>query len=329
MRGNGARVALQFKSYSQNMTWVMYRNLYQAFKGQTPEVRSVARKTLTGIMGMTALMAGTMGLPIINAVKYTAQAAHTLFGDDEPFDFDTEFRQWLGENLGEEAGKWVADGAVNRTGIGFARRASLSNLWFQDADKQLEGKDAYYSMLESIAGPMGGLTKNFFVGSKMIGDGNVERGIETIMPKSTKDAMKATRFAHDGANTLRGDPIVPDVSGPEAFIQSIGFQPTRIFEQQNQNSSLMNYQQAIQDRRQSLLNAYAMALKSGDVTDLAMAKMHAFNHQYPEIAIKNESLRQSLRARARYSENAVGGISINKKLAPRLRSMVEVQPGAE
>jgi hypothetical protein len=58
-------------------------------------------------------------------------------------------------------------------------------------------------------------------------------------------------------------------------------------------------------------------------------RIHAFNHQYPEIAIKNESLRQSLRARARYSENAVGGISINKKLAPRLRAMVEVQPGAE
>jgi len=309
---------------------MMYRNLYQAFKGETPEIRRVALKTFTGIMGTTALMAGTMGLPMINAVKYTANAAHALFGDDEPFDFDTEYRNWLVDNVGESAAKWVANGAVNQlTGANLANRVSLSNLWFQDADRELEGKDAYYQMLDGIVGPLGGMAKNLFVGSKMVADGNVERGIETMMPKFAKDAMKALRFAHDGANTLQGAPIVPDVTTAETFIQGLGFTPTRLFEQQKENSALYGYQQEIQERRQRLMNAYALAVKAGDDTDIAMEKIHVFNRQYPEIAIKSEALRQSLRARARYVSESEGGAHLQKKLAPRLREMVgEEQPPA-
>jgi hypothetical protein len=162
-----------------------------------------------------------------------------------------------------------------------------------------------------------------FVGPQMVGEGNVWRGVETMLPKFAKDVMKATRFAHDGANTLRGDPILPDVSGPEAFIQSIGFQPTRLFEQQRTNSALRNYEQGILDRRQTLMNAYAMAVHAGADRDVAMEKIHAFNAQYPEIAIKAESIRQSLRARARYSATSDHGIFVNRKLAPRVRARVE------
>lgn len=328
MQGNAARVALQFKNYSVGMTWMLYRNLYQAMKGETPEVRSVARKTLTGILGTTALMAGTMGLPVMNLLRAGGNAAHALFGDDEPFDFDTEYRKWLGDHLGADAAKWVADGAVNRLGANVSGRVGLADLWFREPDKELEGKDAYYQLLESLVGPIGGMVKNYYVGAQMVGDGQVARGVETMLPKFAKDAMKATRFAHEGANTLRGDPIVPDITGPEAFAQAIGFQPTRLFEQQKTNSALKRYEQAILDRRQTLMNAYAMAMRAGDDRDVAMEKIHAFNQQYPEIAIKSDSLRQSLRARARYSAQADGGISLNKHLAPRLREAVGTPAGA-
>lgn len=329
MQGNTARVALQFKNYSVGMTWVLYRNLYQAFRAESPEARRVARSTLAGVLGMTGLLAGTMGLPIINAIKYAAEAAHALFGDDdEPYDFDVEYRKWLAEHLGEEAAKWVADGAVNRTGVTLSSRVGLSSLWFRDADRELEGKDAYYAFLENVVGPMGGLAKNFFVGSKMVSDGQVWRGVETMLPKFAKDAMKATRFSAEGANTLRGDPIVPDISQPEAFVQLLGFQPTRLFEQQKTNNALKGYEQAILDRRQTLMNAYAMAVHTGTDRDLAMERIIAFNRRYPELALNAESIRQSMRARARYSQQAEGGVSINKKLAPRLREMAGTAPAA-
>jgi hypothetical protein len=264
-----------------------------------------------------------MGLPIFNALRFTGNAAHTLFGDDEPFDFDTEYRAWLADHLGEDASKLVADGAANRIGATISNRTSLANLFFQDGDRELEGKDAYYAWLDTIAGPLGGIAKNMFVGSKQVADGNVWRGVETMLPKFAKDAMKATRFAHEGANTLRGDPILPDVSASDAFIQSLGFQPTKLFEQQRTNRALKNYEQEILDRRQTLMNAYAMAVRAGDDRDTAMAKIHAFNANYPEIAIKAESIRQSLRARARYTANSENGIFVNRRLAPRLRRAVQ------
>jgi len=324
MQNNGLRVALQFKNYSIGMTWMLYRNLYQSFKAESPEVRSQARKTLGGILGVTALMAGTMGLPIINAVKLVAQAAHAAFGDDEQWDFDTEFRQWLADVLGDDAAKWVADGAVNRTGINLSRRVGLSNLWFQDADRELEGKDAYYNAVDGILGPIGGMTKNFFIGSKMVGEGNVQRGIETMMPKFAKDAMKATRYAVDGSNTLLGAPIVADMTTPESLVQALGFQPTRLYEQQKVNSSLKNYEQGVLDRRSTLMNAYALSLRNGGDRDAVMEKIRAFNATYPELPIRASTLRQSTKARARAVANSENGVRINKHLAERVKEMAGV-----
>ena len=331
MQGNTARVALQFKNYSASMTWLMYRNLHQAFKGETPEVRRLARRTLTGIMGMTGLLAGVVGLPIINLVAAVAGAAHAVGGDDdEPWDFMTEFRSWLAEHLGDTAAAVIADGAVGQvTGANLASRVSLSDLWFRDSDRALEGKDAFYNYLEGMAGPMAGLAKNLFIGTEMISKGHTWRGVETMLPKFAKDAMKATRFAHEGVNTLRGDPIVPDIGHAAELVQAIGFQPTKVAEQQRLNSALMNYEKFIQDRRQGLMNAFAMAQQAGDTDGrgAALAKIQAFNQKYPEIAIRMSNLQASLRTRAQRSAQSDHGIMLQKKLSARVRQEVGAMAG--
>ena len=331
MQGNVAKVLTQFKSYSLGMSWVLYRNLYKALAGETPEVRQLARRTLTGVLGMTGLMAGAMGLPIINLIRYGANAVHAVTGDDDtPWDFNTEFRSWLAEHLGETAASWVADGAVNQlTGANIAGRTGMADMWFRDPDRELEGKDAYYNLLDTIAGPLGGLTKNLFVGSQMMGEGQTWRGIETMLPKFAKDGMKAVRYAKEGANTLRGDPIVPDVSGPEVLLQALGFSPAKLAEQQRVNNALMNYQKFIQDRRQSLLNAFAMAQLAGDEDGRgdALAKIQDFNAKYPEIAIRPGTIRESLRTRAQRTAQADNGIMLNRKLASRVKAEVGAMAG--
>ena len=326
MQGNVKKVLTQFKSYSLGMSWVLYRNLYKALAGETPEVRRLARRTLTGVLGMTGLLAGAMGLPIINLIRYGANAVHAVTGDDDtPWDFNTEFRSWLAEHLGETAASWVADGAVNQlTGANIAGRTGMADMWFREPDRELEGKDAYYNLLDTIAGPLGGLTKNLFVGSQMVSEGQTWRGIETMLPKFAKDGMKAVRYAKEGANTLRGDPIVPDVSGPEVLLQALGFAPAKLAEQQRVNNALMNYQKFIQDRRQSLLNAFAMAQLAGDEEGRgdALAKIQDFNAKYPEIAIRPGTIRESMRMRAQRTAQADNGIMLNRKLAGRVRQEV-------
>ena len=95
-------------------------------------------------------------------------------------------------------------------------------------------------------------------------------------------------------------------------------------EQYERTCALKNYEEHITGRRQSLMNAYAMAMRTGDGADRAavLAKIQAFNKANPEVAISSSSLRASMRSRARYSARAEGGIVLNPKLSARLNSIV-------
>jgi len=114
------------------------------------------------------------------------------------------------------------------------------------------------------------------------------------------------------------------VSAPQALIQAMGFAPTKVAEQQRINNALFNYQKFIQDRRQQLMNAFAMAQQAGDEDGRGetLAKIQAFNQKYPEIAIRMSNLHASLRQRARFSAEADNGIKLQKKLAGRVRDEV-------
>ncbi len=169
MQGNAPRIAFQFKNYSIGMSQLMYRNMYQAFQGETPEVRRMARRTVTGLLGMTGLMAGTLGLPIINVISLAANAAHAAFGDDNddtPWDFDTEFRNWLVEHFGDTAANWIADGAVSHlTGVNIANRVGMSDMWFRDADQQMDANASSLNLAEAILGPQFSTIENVYRGT--------------------------------------------------------------------------------------------------------------------------------------------------------------------
>ncbi len=332
MQGSAQKVLFQFKSYALMMAWNTYRNLHQSFKAETPEARKLARRTFTGMMGMAGLLSGTMGLPFYSLARMVGNSYHTAMGDpNEPWDFDTEFKGWLNDHLGPEAGNMVATGAANKLGADIGDRVKLSDEWFREPDKELEGNDAYYNLLDSLAGPMGGMAKNWFVGKKMLDDGNTERAFETWMPKPVRDSMKALRYAREGDNTLKGDPIVPDVTTPEMLIQALGFQPTRLAEQSAENRALKNYSQQIQDKRQQLVNAFAIALGTGD-DDLrsgVLERMQQFNATNPEIAISAANLRSNLLSRRKASAETENGVRLNKKVNEAVRQAVGTHDGAQ
>lgn len=139
-----------------------------------------------------------------------------------------------------------------------------------------------------------------------------------------EDMIKAGRYATLGVNTLRGDPVLEDVSPWQVLLQGAGFSPAEVAERYERNRALKNYEEHITKRRQSLMNAYAMAIRNGDAADrvAVMEKVRAFNKANPELAISSDSIRASLKSRARYSAKAEAGIVINPKLAARLQERV-------
>ncbi|MBN5143489.1 PLxRFG domain-containing protein [Stenotrophomonas maltophilia] len=326
MQSGTAKVLLMFRQYSLNMTWALGRMVWQATKGQDPEVRQVARRNLTGLLGMSALFSGAMGLPMMGMIMGALNGIQATFGDDdEPWDAETELRAFLTGMLGQGGADLLLHGPADKlTGANISGRVGLDSLWIRDADRELDGRGLFNNLLEQAAGPMGGVLKNVLVGKQQVDEGHIMRGVETMLPKGLKDMIKAGRYATQGVNTLRGDPVVEDLSPWEILLQANGFAPEKVSRQYETTRALKNYEQHILDRRKSLVNAFAMALRNGDASDRAsvLSKIGAFNKANPELAITSSGLQQSIKNRARYSARAEAGIILNPKLAARLNKAV-------
>ncbi|WP_440570738.1 PLxRFG domain-containing protein [Stenotrophomonas muris] len=326
MQSGTAKVLLMFRQYSLNMTWALGRMVWQATNGQDPQVRQIARRNLTGLLGMSALFSGAMGLPMMGMIMGALNGIQATFGDDdEPWDAETELRAFLTGMLGQGGADLLLHGPADKlTGANISGRVGLDSLWIRDADRELDGRGMFNNLLEQAAGPMGGVLKNVLVGKQQVDEGHIMRGVETMLPKGLKDMIKAGRYATQGVNTLRGDPVVEDLSPWEILLQANGFAPEKVSRQYETTRALKNYEQHILDRRKSLVNAFAMALRNGDASDRAsvLSKIGAFNKVNPELAITSSGLQQSIKNRARYSARAEAGIILNPKLAARLNKAV-------
>ena len=163
-----------------------------------------------------------------------------------------------------------------------------------------------------------------FVGSQLVAEGQLYRGVETMLPKALKDAMKAVRYANDGVTSTRGD-VVTNTDLQDELLQAIGFTPAEVARQYDVNRALKDRERHILDRRKSLLAAYAMALRMEDENAAleVRRKIMTFNKAYPEKPITGQTIRRSLRSREAYSERAERGVAYD----PMLRRRVAEEEG--
>ncbi|SHO54436.1 DNA primase TraC [Vibrio quintilis] len=308
------KVATQFKQYSQNMTYFLLRNAYQSIKGATKEEQIEARKQLIGSLGMTALMGGMSALPL-SAAYGIANALSAVFGDDDkPWDAETEFRSYLADAFGEDLADGILYGAG---GAGISPRISMDNMWFQTPNDDVDGEGSWDFYAKQAAGPvLGGIFVQGLRSLDRINDGDYFRGIEGMMPKIVKDAMKAYRYADEGALNSRGDAYKDDFKWIEIMGQSVGFTPGDLSKQYQVNNARKQYEQHVLDRRSHLMKAYYLAWKQHDerlMFDTQKA-MSQFNRKYPQLALTSQSIRQAIKTRMRYSSQSSNGVNLNKKL---------------
>jgi hypothetical protein len=297
--------------------------MHQALKGESAAVRAEARKRLVGVLGMTGLLAGAMGMPLLSVVLGVLDAVAAAFGDDdEPWDAKTELRDFLAD-FGL-AGAVLDRGLANAlTGADVSTRVSLNELWLRDPDRDLDAKGLYAHYLEQALGPVVGIGAQLFRAMDLAQDGHLERATETALPKAVRDGLRAVRYAAEGVSTLKGDPIVPREALTEwdLVLQANGFTPDRVRRQWDQNRQAKRYEGRVQDRRQALTGAYAMAALQQDPEGMreALRAIRAFNRAQPTYPIQMENLRQSMRQRLRLRREMDAGVHLD----PRLRHLGE------
>jgi hypothetical protein len=305
------KVAFTFKSFAQAQIYNMARLFYLAFKGEKPEVRRLAQKQLTGILGMTYAFSGLQGLPTYGAANMFASAVAAMFGDDdEPFDFDESVRTAVGD-IGYK-------GPLNAlTNIDIASRTGFNGMvWHDDPRRLAEVGFAPY-FIEHFFGPSyQALFVNPGRAITLMKEGQVYRGLETVTPSFVRNPMKAFRFATEGATTTNGAPIVDDVSAYSAFMQIFGFNNAELSEAYARAGSMKKAEQKIASRRTALLDLHFLAKSNGDDDMLAEIKdkIAGYNESYPSNKISPDTLARSYRGHMERIKNSVDGVYLNKKL---------------
>jgi hypothetical protein len=236
-------------------------------------------------------------------------------------DPEEEMKKAMMDAIGPTATGLALNGVPGHVlGWDLSGRIGMPDLWLRSPDKQLEGDDAFNFWQSQFLGAAPGMVQNMFRGASMIAKGNTYRGIETMAPKFIKDQMRAYRFASDGAETMKGDDILPEMTPWEVASQSLGFTPAALTERYKQNSANMAKQEAILGKRSSLLNRYYKADQADDQADLDKLEeeIDKFSNEYPEQEITGKTLSRSIRAREKNSERNEGGMTYSEKLKDRL-----------
>ena len=317
MQNDTAKVILIFRQYSLNMTYLLARNLQQSSQGASKEVRREAQKKLAGILGMHTITVGIYGLP---AIWLVATVMEAVFDDeDEPWDFYVEFRNFLSDIWGDKTAEAITVGSVQAyTDVGLHNRQSLNELWLRSPNRDLEAqKSIEYWMLQLGFGPLGSIITNAGRGMDLMNKGEIYRGIEAMTPKAIRDGLKAMRYADEGVQNLRGDPVVNELNEWEIFLQTIGFTPGRVAKQYDVNTAIKNYETRLKDRRRRLINLAAISLKVGDTEEYktnVLPAILAFNKKNPRNKIDMQSIRRSVKTRQRYSKESMDGINLQKSM---------------
>ena len=314
------KVLMVFKRFAFSMYYMLFDTIRRslpipenATQEQKDAVRA-ARRQLVGVYGMAALFAGVKGVPLY----WVAEMAFDMFRDDDEDKFDDLMREFLGE--------FLYKGPVNYiTNLSIADRVGWTDLIFRENKGSREDQSMVTQYLEGILGAPYSIFKNLEKGFDQVAEGNMMRGIEAMLPAAIKNIMKGIRYGAEGANTLRGDPVMGDINGLNAAMQVLGFAPADLIKAYEENAYIKEREGVITKREKNLLKQYYTALREGDADRMneTRDKLFELGDKYPELGISQDTLNKSVAARDRTSMKMylydTQGIQINDKLRARLQ----------
>jgi hypothetical protein len=304
------KVAFTFKRFAQAQIYNIARLFYMATKGMSKEERSIARKQLAGVYGMTFAVAGLQGLPLYGAANVLVSAIAAM-GDDEPFDFDEEIRTAVGD-LGYK-------GPVNKlVGADIASRTGFNGMIWRTDDRRLSEAGMGPYIAEHFFGPAyQALFINPTRAAELFNQGQSYRAVETILPSFVKNPIKGFRFATEGALTTNGVPLKEDFNTYESLMQILGFTNAELAETYARANSMKKAEQALTSKKTSLLDLLYLARMSNDADGIAEAneKISKFNAVVPgPFRITEDTKARSYRQHVQRGKDAIDGVYINKNL---------------
>ena len=322
-----ARLVFQFRKYQQGMLYLVTKNIADAFSGATKEERRIARRTIGGLYATTFLMAGTTGMPLMGTVGLAgiSNLIAGMFGDDdEPWDFETEYRNFLTDWLGHDMALLVAKGIPAYLGADMSQKVGLAEIAnpIPFVQRGSTGQSMLANTLYAAAGAPAGMVGSAMDGIMQMANGDILKGVEQIVPlKEAKDLLRSYRYSTEGLTDRRGNVVLP----PESFsawdiaFRGMGFTPTKESEYYAANEAMHTAEQAAKDTKNNLLRRYAEARMKDEDTDAIQEKIDAYNDRHPEkgVRITVSAMLKAVQQRRKMAEERTGsGVRIGKAQRP-------------
>ena len=301
------RVLFMFKRYGVMMLYIQIKTLRAALSNESKEVKKAAMLQFAGMTGAAALFAGLQGIPFFGV----AALMYNLFKDDDEDDLEIATRRTFGPELTYGLFSYL-------TGMDVSQRISATDLLIREM--RTGDKTTFMtSLLEQLLGPVYGITNRMVRGYDLMSEGYLARGMEQALPVVLGNVFKSYRFATEGAQTLRGDPITDDI-GWGAGAQFLGFSPYDVARQNEINSRLKGFDKYVTQKQSKLARQYYTAGRMGDYEKQAEIRedLQELFSKHPGLGSVQAYLQRSMEAHKKSTTKMLNGITVSEKLRPEL-----------
>jgi hypothetical protein len=314
-------------------------------EAQRKALSKEARRRLAGILGVSMILGGQVAMPYFSLVLGTLVKMFAGEDEDEYFDWEnwfynymeTEFGGYLGAMLAnagvkpdtaEKAGRTTAEivtrGVPSAMGAALADRISLDPkaLLWRDGRFSPDARENFIESIIANSGPVVGLGLNFTDAYQLAKDGQYGRAAEKALPAIVAKPLSAARMSEEGAKTKGGDVLINDFTMTELALQAIGLQPERLAQKQKAAASMKLKEQKILAERSAIMDRLWMERDNPDAYAEQYDRALDFSEKYPDAKITPRQIRESFKKRQKDAMEAeMYGARIDKRLRAQLGEM--------
>ena len=310
------KLLFMYKRYGVSMYYMMFKTAKEAIDVNLPaDQRKAAWRQLGGIVGMSALMAGAQGIPLFGL----ASMVYALFCDDDDDDLDNVTRKGLGEFLYKGPLEYF-------TNLSIASRITLNDLIVRDTKGGTSATTFTQQIGQAMGGPAFGIMDRIQRGYSKIAEGHLERGIEDMLPSALSNPLKGYRYATEGTNTLRGDPITGDINAWNVAAQAFGFAPADYTRQIELNAKEKGVDKYVVQKVSKLKQRYNLARINHDTEEMQnmREKLVDVGNKHTGLGINagtvSEILSRSKTEFDKATKEMVHGVRYSKKMLKEIKS---------
>jgi hypothetical protein len=322
-----ARVVMQFRKFQQGVAYLLISNAYDAVKAEDIETKREARKTLLGLFITTGLLSGSLGFPAAGTAMFIANMIGQRFDDDDdPFDAETAWKNFLSDHAGTEVGAVLAKGLPVAFGVDLSKNVGLGDVlspvpFYRTGST---GKESTGNMLVALGGAPVSTVSDIWDGIYKLSEGDFGKGVEQIVPlKLAKDVLRSIRYSDDGMTDSRGNTVLTaDEFNPwDLALRAMGFKSTKESNYYEANQAVNDAYYAMMTTRNRLIHE---ATKDGiQVTD----DIRDFNARHPQNQITYATLRKSLKEQRSMAQQRTSyGVYASKQKKPFLEEARFAKP---